>query len=359
MREILINVEEFESLKSRFETVFSRAFEAADYAHSAEYPFYQLFMVDMQRQRIHDKADDIRYIIQMIVDSFTSQDEELKKQAEQIRDVYIGPDRVGTVISIVDSLHNGPFGDGSGGGGFRGAGSSNGIISDIWDEISRLPADIMEGLRNCHDVAIWYDSLPDPVHKIVDKIGSVICNKIDNGGNLYTSLQMVHDVFSANTALEGAESLIDSFGKEAGMALGKKAASMGAGFGMGTVITTYCSMLGDYANGVIQSVSTAFNKNSTTGRIFRATGDFASKTVNDIRDGNWGSACLNSLKTIGTAVGGALVTAFDGIAEGTATIKNGMADTLDSVFDLFNWSGAKMFTEELRNDAREDQNFII
>ena len=45
MKEILVNVEEFESLKTRFETVFSYAIDAAHYAHSAEYPFYQLFMI--------------------------------------------------------------------------------------------------------------------------------------------------------------------------------------------------------------------------------------------------------------------------------------------------------------------------
>ena len=91
MPEILLNKETFESLNSRFNTVFSRAGEAAEFAYKAETVHGVPFVAASISSRITNSAVDISSVMQMIVNSFTETDQANRDKALKIREAYIGP----------------------------------------------------------------------------------------------------------------------------------------------------------------------------------------------------------------------------------------------------------------------------
>lgn len=370
MPEILLNKETFEGLNSRFESVFSNALEAAELSHKAESARGISRMYDLNLRYIQQDSDNIRHIMQMIVTSFSETDSANKEAALKIRDVYVGPgDSVhidGVIpigVSFSDIIAGGggggggghAFGDGDGGGGFRGSGGN--IVTAIWDSIKELPQEIAEGWKAARNVTAWYDSLPEGARSVVEKVASAICNTIDKDGTLSTSLQMVHDVFSANSVLEGAEKLIDTVGKAGGKILKAAAGASGA---FGAAITVDCAMLADYAKGLVKSTIGAVNGETNAGKMIQKGYDYAEKAADAIVNGNWGEAGKYALKGIGNEVGGSLLTVFDGAAEGAAYIYDGLAKTTKGILGIFGGGGSfgKAIVDSLKEEADSLRNFV-
>ena len=91
MPEILLNKETFESLSSRFNTAFSRAGEAAEFATKAETVNYVPRACLLINSKITNSAADISSVMQTIVSSFTETDQANRDKALKIREAYIGP----------------------------------------------------------------------------------------------------------------------------------------------------------------------------------------------------------------------------------------------------------------------------
>ena len=364
MPEILLNKESFEQLNGRFESVFNAAENASDYACRAERKQQILFLADLNKIMLSEQSNAIRSIMGTIVQSFSDVDDENRKKAEEIRDVIIGSP--GYVVFSDGSYSsggggyssggggNGAFGGGGGGGGVRGSETSgNGFAQDVLDELRNLPNDIVEGWRTCRDVTAWYNSLPEDLRYIVDKAASSICKWIDPSGDLNTTLHLVHDVFSANTGLDAIGSIVDVFAKAGGKVLGK---SVG---GFAPDISFACSCLGDYATGFIESAMGVVKGDTIPGGIIHASSEYASQAIRDVLSGNWNDALTDGLLAIGSANAGCGLAVLDGIAQGSANIKNGMADAAERVFNAIGWNwGNEVIVEELRADAREDENLV-
>ena len=103
MPEILLNKETFESLSSRFNTAFSRAGEAAEFAYKAETETNNLFPLNcgLIKHWITRDATEISNVMQTIVNSFTETDQANRDKALKIREAYIGsrPDFIDDFLS--------------------------------------------------------------------------------------------------------------------------------------------------------------------------------------------------------------------------------------------------------------------
>ena len=360
MPEILLNKESFEQLNGRFESVFNAAENASDYACRAERKQQILHLADLHKIMISEQSNAIRSIMGTIVQSFSDVDDENRKKAEEIRDVIIGSPGYAIFSDGGNSSGgggNGGFGSrggGGGGGGFRGSETSgNGLAQDVLDELRNLPNDIVEGWRNCRDVTAWYNSLPEDLRYIVEKAASSICNWIDPNGDLNTALHLVHDVFSANTGLDAIGSIVDVFSKEGGKVLGKTVG------GFTPDISFACSCLGDYATGFIESVMGVVKGDTIPGGYIHASGEYASQAIRDVLSGNWNDALTDGLLALGLAKAGCGLAVYDGIAQGTGDILNGMADASERVFNAIGWNwGNEVIVGELRSSAREAENIV-
>ena len=104
MNEILLNEETFQGLSSHFDTAFSQAKEAARFAGNAESIYCVNFTSVLINSRISSKADDIRNIMQTIVNSFTETDQANRDKALKIREEYVGTQTSIPLPDISDGL---------------------------------------------------------------------------------------------------------------------------------------------------------------------------------------------------------------------------------------------------------------
>ena len=89
MAEILLNKESFEGLNTRFDAVFEEAKEGMNYSERAERVQHDAVIILGIRMAFLLKIEDIKSVMRLIVDSFTTTDKDLKAAAEKIVGVDI------------------------------------------------------------------------------------------------------------------------------------------------------------------------------------------------------------------------------------------------------------------------------
>lgn len=90
VREIYLNEELFVELQVLFEKIYSEALEAAEFAESAEVVEYDSKLCEVAKRSLIRKADDLKEIMRIIVESFSKTDAENAKSARAIGESYIG-----------------------------------------------------------------------------------------------------------------------------------------------------------------------------------------------------------------------------------------------------------------------------
>ena len=101
---IVLNKEAFEGLMPKFDAIFEEAKEGSEFAYDAE--MVELSKLEMEcrvnKLIIEAEADNIKQLVNMIIESFTSTDEKIRKEAEDI----VGPEIHTAVSSGYNVIYN-------------------------------------------------------------------------------------------------------------------------------------------------------------------------------------------------------------------------------------------------------------
>lgn len=102
-KEIMLNEELFMEMNSSFDEAFSKAKEAAQHARQAEKIKYESQVCDALVNNIDKRSEDIKEIMRIVVESFSSVDKENAKAARAIGESYLGTEMYSTVIPPIQT----------------------------------------------------------------------------------------------------------------------------------------------------------------------------------------------------------------------------------------------------------------